>query len=98
MSIQCLRFWWDLELQSSSNTSRIPDKISYNGVYRNNPDGKANLFNDYFCSQFSQSSSYNIPIDYLHDDHFKDFKIDFRKVRNILKSLNANKSFGPVNI
>ena len=87
------KFW--SYVKSSSNSSRIPDKISCNGIYKSDPNGKANLFNDYFCEQFSQSSNYDIHIEYPSNDSFKDFKINFRTVRSILKSLNANKSFGP---
>ena len=87
------KFW--SYVKSSSNTSRIPDIISSKGIFRSDPADKANLFNDYFCEQFSRPSSYNIDIDYNENDPFKDFRINFRTVRSILKSLNSNKSCGP---
>ena len=92
---KCLskKFW--SYVKSSSNTSRIPDVISCKGRFRSEPTDKANLFNDYFCEQFSRPSLYDIDIDYNRDSFFNNFRIDFRSVRSILKFLNANKSFGP---
>ena len=87
------KFW--SYVKSSSNTSRIPDVISCKGRFRMDPTDKANLFNDYFCDQFSRPSLYDIDIDYNRDNFFGHFRIDYRSVRSILKSLNANKSFGP---
>jgi len=87
------KFW--SYVKSSSNTSRIPDIVSCKGRFRSEPIDKANLFNNYFCEQFSRQSHYDIDVDFNHDSFLNDFRIDFRTVRSILKSLNANKSYGP---
>ena len=87
------KFW--SYVKSSSNTSRIPDKVSCGGVFKSDPSGKANLFNDYFSEQFSRPSNYNIDIDFPANDHFINFRISSHTVHNILKSLDANKAFGP---
>ena len=87
------KFW--SYVKSSSNTSRIPDVVSCNGRFRSDSTDKANLFNDFFCEQFSRPSLYNIDIDFNRSSPFNEFRIDFRTVRLILKALNANKSYGP---
>ena len=81
-------------MKASSNSSRIPDTINYGARYRSEPVDKANMFNDFFCKQFSASSKYDIDINYNSDPLFN-FSIDFRAVRKILSSLNQNKSQGP---
>ena len=87
------KFW--AYVKSSSNSSRIPDTVSQAGeVFRTVPKDKANLFNDYFCQQFSSASNYDIDIEYSNDP-FYNFYIDFRDVRKMLSSLNQNKSPGP---
>ena len=86
------KFW--SFVKSSSNSTRIPDTVNLDGIFRSEPADKADIFNDYFCQQFSAPSNYNIDIDYSNDPLF-DFYIDFRYVRKILSSLNPNKSQGP---
>ena len=86
------KFW--SYVKSCSNSSRIPDTISFGGRFRSDLTDKANLFNDYFCQQFSSPSSYDIDIDFNYDP-LLDFAIDFRTVRKILSSINENKSQGP---
>ena len=62
------KFW--SFVKSNSNSSRIPDTMSYNDRFRSAPADKANLFNDFFCDQFSEQSLYNIDIDYNRHDPF----------------------------
>ena len=64
---------------------------------RNNSEEIANLFNKHFYDQFSNSSTYEIGIDFSND-LFLDFSIDDRIVCNSLRELNTNKSKGPDNI
>ena len=50
---------WSL-VKSASNSSRIPEMVSYKGKFRNNPTDQANLFNyEFFCDQFSEISDYD---------------------------------------
>ena len=86
------KFW--SYVKSSSNSSRIPETINYGARYRSESTDKANMFNEFFCKQFSAPSKYDIHINYANDPLFN-FTIDFRSVRKILSSLNQNKSQGP---
>ena len=54
------KFW--SYVKSTSNTSRIPGRIFYEGKHANCPSKKATLFNEYFYKQFSEKSAYNIHI------------------------------------
>ena len=88
------KFW--KHVKHSNNSSRIPEAISYDGVHRNQPKDKAELFNLFFCKQFSSRSKYDIAIDLnsIADD------IDFsqNRVYGILRSLKVGKACGPDNI
>ena len=54
----------------------------------------SNLFNNFFCDQFSDSSSYNIPIDYSNDEQY-DITFCHGDIQKLLERLNANKAGGP---
>ena len=71
--------------------------MNYGSRFRNNPEGQSELFNEFFCDQFSAASNYDIDIDYSHDSSF-DIDFDFRKVRKLLKGVNPNKAAGPDDI
>ena len=86
------KFW--ANLKSTSNTSRIPETVSYNGKFRNNPSDQCELFNTFFSDQFSDPSLYNIPIDYLPEPN-GGLEITQQKVRKLLLNMNPNKSPGP---
>ena len=86
------KFW--KHLKSTSGGTRIPESVNYGTRFRNNPVGQSELFNEFFCDQFSDSSSYDIDIDYTNDCDF-DIDFNFRKVRAFLKSVNPNKAAGP---
>ena len=62
--------------------------------YRNSRPDHAHMFNTYFYEQFSESSSYDIDIDYSSDDNYN---IEFchRKIRKFLAKINSNKACGP---
>ena len=89
------KFW--SYVKSSSNSSRLPETMHVNGKFRNDPVDQANLFNEHFYRQFSQSSNYNVDVDFRNDP-FSDFKIDHRQLRKILAKTNPHKSMGPDNI
>ena len=55
---------------------------------------QCNLFNQFFCDQFSDPSLYNIEIDFSNDNlHKLDFTLDH--IADLLKDLDSNKSPGP---
>ena len=84
-------------VKSTSKSSRIPEKMHLGNTVRNNSEEIANLFNKLFYNQFSDSSTYEIDIDFSND-LFSDFSIDDRIICNALRELNPNKSKGPDNI
>ena len=59
------KFW--SYAKSASNTSSIRDRVFYNDKHTNCPTKKTTLFNEYFYKQFSEKSSYNVHIDFQHD-------------------------------
>ena len=63
---------------------------------RNSPIEIANLFNQHFYNQFSESSSYDIDINF--SDPFLDLSFNTTPIYNVIKQLNPNKSQGPDNI
>ena len=62
-----------------------------NSCYRDTSEDKANLFNKYFCDQFSDKSNYNIPIDYANDNTF-DISLYHAKIQKLLSNINYNKA------
>ena len=78
----------------ATNTHRIPDRMHLGSTFRDTSLDKANLFNKYFCDQFSETSSYDVPIDFSNDAHFD---IDFSpcNVSLMLLRINSNKASGP---
>ena len=54
------RFW--SHVKSTSNSSRIPECVSYGGRFRNNAKDQSELFNAFFYDQFSSPSNYDIPV------------------------------------
>ena len=89
------KFW--SHVKSNSKSQRIPECIQLNGRYRTNAKDKADLFNDFFCDQFSGGSEYGIPIDWSNDEAFH---IEFppSKVKSLLSNINSNKACGPDSI
>ena len=88
------KFWRHVKF--SSNSTRIPEIVSYAGRTRNNFHGQAELFNEYFFDQFSEPSKYNIPIDICDDsDNDNDFHISRFGILKLLQRINSNKAAGP---
>ena len=85
------KFWSHVKF--SSKSQRIPERMYLNGCYRSSNLDKANLFNTYFCDQFSDSSSYNIHISNYDNDIDLDFS--HRDIRRLLSNINSNKANGP---
>ena len=86
------KFW--AHVKSKSKNHRLPECMSLNGVFRNSPLDKANLFNSYFFDQFSEASSYDICIDWTNDSLF-DIDFDPAEIKRLLSNMNSNKACGP---
>ena len=86
------KFWSHYKF--ANNSRRIPERMYRNDQFRTSPLDKANLFNEFFCDQFSDKSEYNVDIDFINDDKFD---IDFcpLKISYLLSKINSNKANGP---
>ena len=69
------KFWAHVKSKTKSN--RIPEVMKHKKLSSNNL-GKANMFNKYFFDQFSNSSAYDIDVDFMNDNMFD---IDFSCTR-----------------
>ena len=72
------KFW--SHVKSMSGSSRIPGTVNYKNRFRNNPKDQTDLFNQYFEEQFSDSSEYNIDINF-ENDHLNDIDFSMQKIR-----------------
>ena len=81
-------------VKSKTNSHRIPELVSYGSKLKSKRIDQCNLFNQYFFDQFSEPSSYNIPIDYSHDHQFK-INFDVDQIASLLKNLDPNKAQDP---
>ena len=86
------KFW--SHVKSNSKSHRMPECMSLDGVFRNLPSDKADLFNSYFFDQFSAASNYGTRIDWSNDAKF-DIDFDEVKVKDLLAAINSNKACGP---
>ena len=86
------KFW--SYVKSKSNSHCIPELVSYGNQMKSNRKDQCKLFNEFFCDQFSESSLYNIQIDYSNDNLYN---LDFseEKIAYLLKNFDSNKSPGP---
>ena len=86
------KFW--TYVKSNSNCHRIPEVVTLKDRSRKNSLDKAELFNDFFCDQFSDPSTYSIDIDFENDNAFNiDFSIN--RIKHHLYKINPNKAQGP---
>ena len=74
------KFW--SFVKSKSNAHRIPETVSYDGCLRSDPQGQCELFNKYFNEQFTESSDYDINIDFSSD---RFFQVDFDTLYMIVR-------------
>ena len=89
------KFW--SHVKSSSKSHRIPEVLHHGNNISNETKVKANMFNKFFFDQFSDSSTYNVNVDFTRDN---DFDIDFSatRVHGLLNNINVNKASGPDDI
>ena len=86
------KFW--SYVKSCTKSNRLPHKMYLKDSTRNTRDGIANLFNKHFQNQFSDSSRYDIDIDFANDQS-NDLTITSDTIFQLLRKLNPNKSQGP---
>ena len=55
------KFW--SHVKSKSKCSRIPESVHYKGRFRSDTKQHCEMFNNFFCDQFSENSKYDIPVD-----------------------------------
>ena len=86
------KFW--SYVKSNSNCHRIPEVVTSNNISRKKSSDKAELFNNFFCDQFSDPSTYSIDINFENDHTFN---IDFStsRIKYYLSKINPNKAQGP---
>ena len=88
------KFWKHVKAKSKS--TRIPETIRSGDRYRNKSIDQANLFNEYFYSQFSDASSCDVNIDIGRNENcFMDLQFHAVDVFLILKGINSSKAAGP---
>ena len=87
------KFW--SHVKSKSKSTRIPKTVHYGQRFRRDCSEQAELFNEYFCNQFSEPSLYNIDIDFLPNGRFHDLRFHEFYVYLILKGTNPSKAPGP---
>ena len=80
--------------KSTSNSTRIPETMSYGKQLRSNSKDVAHLFNSYFSDQFSHPSNYSVEIDFSNDPYF-DKVFDEKAIFDLLIKINVNKAAGP---
>ena len=87
------KFWKHVKAKSKS--TRIPKTIRSGKFYRNKPFDQANLFNEYFYSQFSDASTCNVNIDIgCNENCVMDLQSHAVDVFLILKGINFSKATG----
>ena len=86
--------YWS-HLKSKTKSTRIPESVYYGSRLRNTPQDQANLFNEYFASQFSEPSNYNIDIDMSSTNRLNGLRFHPLDVYLILKDIKPGKAAGP---
>ena len=90
------KFWRQVKVNSKS--TRIPNILNDGVVFKSDPEGQANLFNQHFVSNFSSPSDYSI--EEVVDDNFDagdlaSFEFSGSEIHSVLSALNARKGPGP---
>ena len=88
------KFWKHVKAKSKS--TKIPETIRSGDRSRKKPTDQANLFKEYFYSQFSDASTYDVNIDIGRNENcFMDLRFHAVDVFLILKGINSGKAAGP---
>ena len=89
------KFWSHYKF--ANNSHRIPERMYLQNQFRNKPSEKANLFNKFFCDQFSDRSNYEVCPNYSEDEKY-DILFCPIQISSLLSKMNSNKARGPDNI
>jgi hypothetical protein len=86
--------FWSL-VSTKNKTKSIPDEINFNGTTASSPQHKAELFNQYFSSQFN-NSLYDVP-DVLEfvNDNLSSIVLSVDDVYQVMLDLDTSKCNGP---
>ena len=87
------KFW--SYVKSNNKCSRIPETVHYKGRYRSDPNDQCEIFNKFFCDQFSDCSKYDIPVEFNRFNDDSSFFINCSTVLNFLRKVKPNKAIGP---
>ena len=87
------KFW--KYVKSKTKSTRIPETVWYKDKFRNDSQEQADLFNEFFFSQFSSESKYDIDISFNANDRFSSIKFHELDVLLLLKEINPSKAAGP---
>ena len=79
------KFW--THRKSKTTSHRIPETMHRNNTYRNKSVDKAELFNDFFCDQFSDPSNYDIDIDFVNDATINNIDFNISRIQSLLANL-----------
>ena len=66
-----------------------------NETFRNKAIDKVELFNEYFCEQFSDSSLYDTGINWTNDSTLNEIDFAIPRIEKFLSCVNSNKACGP---
>ena len=69
-----------------------PDR---NVTFRNKAIDKVELFNEYFCEQFSDPSLYDTDINWTNDSTLNEIDFAIPRIEKFLSCINSNKACGP---
>ena len=81
------KIFWSF-FKSTSNSTRIPETMSYDKKVRSNSKDVANLFNAYFSDQFSHPSHYNIEIGFTNNP-CSEQSLDEKAIFDLLIRINV---------
>ena len=87
------RFW--TYVKSNTNSSRIPETVHYQGKFRSDVIDKCELYNKFFCDQFSEASRYNVGVDSSTISSENVHFIKSSQVKGFLRQIKPNKAPGP---
>jgi hypothetical protein len=76
----------------------LPDKMYFNNTTTDDSQGKADLFNLYFTSQFNNVTYPEPVVDTFVNDNLSNIVISVDEVYNVLLNLDVNKCNGPEGI
>ena len=85
------KFW--SHVKSNTKCSRIPESVHFKGRFRSGSKDKCDMFNKFFSDQFTDKSSYNIPVDFGRAEY--DFIISPSMVYKFLLRVQPSKAPGP---